>query len=442
MIANELNGGVDIEQVREVIAVYQRNDFGELLKPFNNKATLVIGLSGTGKSTLCQLLAGNPDLKSESETNSYDYYITDGNNTISDSTITSKTYMPTLVSVANRAALLDCPGFLDTRSNLHEIATSVFIKNVMEHIRSVKILVVTSHHAVRKGVDRSAFVNLLNNLVGFVKSVQSYKNSIAIVVNKVEIQVNPSNMQLVPDEDVIKQAAAFLNEVRTELKTSEKTSPRVELLNIFLSQENEVYPKIGILRRPPQVGPLNDIKAMTMQKVKLEVLLKNLAYSTCDFADFGMPLSEGAKLCIFKTEETLSNEILERLTTICDTILDYHMGINDAHWSDCFPLLGPKRIMIKQINKLIKKIADHDDEDFKVTEILDWLHVYKFDLNKVEEELKDIFTDYDFLASVVDTNRDDHRKFFSQLASLRKALKKLMVSFKSKCCYSECCFRF
>jgi energy-coupling factor transporter ATP-binding protein EcfA2 len=441
MIGNESDGGVDIEKVRNVISSYQRNDFGKLLKPFNNKATLVIGLSGVGKSTLCQLLAGNPDLKSESEPDSYDFFITDGNITISDSTITSKTYMPTLVPVVNNAALLDCPGFLDTRSNLYEIATSVFIKNVMDHIKSVKILVVTSHHAVRKGVDRSAFLNLLNNLVGFVKSVQNYKHCIALVVNKVEIQVQ-ANMQLVPDEDVIKQAAAFLNQVRTEIQASDKTSSRVELLDIFLSQENDGYPKIGILRRPTQGGHLNDIEAMTKQKVQLQVLLKNLSYSSCNRSDFGMPLSEGARLCVYKTEEALRNEIQKRMTTICDTILGYYMEINEAHWSDIFPLLGPKRLMIRQINRLIIKIGVHDDEDFKVTQIFEWLHVQKYDLTKVEEELYDIFFDYDFLTDVVDTNRNDHNKFFPQLRSLRKALKKLMVSFKSKCCYCSFCFRF
>jgi energy-coupling factor transporter ATP-binding protein EcfA2 len=443
MIDNELDAGVDIDEVRDVISVYQQEDFGKSLKLYNNKTTLVLGLSGAGKSTLCQLLAGNPDLKSENETDSYEFFITDGDATISDSTITSKTFLPTLVPVPKKAVLLDCPGFLDTRSHLHEIATSVFIKNVMEHIKSVKILVVTSHHAVRKGVDRSAFVNLLNNLVGFVKSVENYKNSIALVVNKVENQVNPVTMEHVTDDEIRKQAVAFLNEVRTELNTTEKTSPRVELLNILLSQESGEYRRIGILRRPTQAGTLTGIEAMIDQKTKIEIQLnKSLSYSECDAKDFGMPLSEGARLCIYKTEEILRNDIQERLTILCDTILEYFMKINDSHWSDFCPLLGPKRLKIKQINRLITKIGARNNEDFKVTQLFDWLHVERYELIKVQDELRDIFFDYDFLASVVDTERNDHKKFFSQLASLRKALKNLMGNFKSKCCYCACCFRF
>jgi hypothetical protein len=443
MIDNDSNAGVDVDEVREVIGVYQQNDFEKLLKSFNYKATMVIGISGAGKSTVCQLLADNPDLVAESEPDSFDFVISDGNATISDSTITSKTYMPTLVPVRKKAALLDCPGFLDTRSHLHEIATSVFIKNVMEHIKSVKILVVTSHHAVRKGVDRSAFVSLLNNLVGFVKSVESYKNSIALVINKVENQVNPITNQLVSDEDVVKQAANFLNEVRSELKSAEKTSPRVELLNVLLTQEGDKYSKIGVLRRPTQAGPLSDIETIAQQKAQLEVMLnKQMSHSTCDPADFGMPLSEGARLCIYKTEEALRIEILKRITTICDVILGHYMKINESHWSDFFPLLGPKRVMIKKINRLIMKIGAHDDPEFKVTLLFDWLNLQKYDLHRVEEELREIFFDYEFLASVVDTDRNDHKKFFAQLGSLRKALKNLMVNFKSKCCYCAFCFKF
>jgi energy-coupling factor transporter ATP-binding protein EcfA2 len=443
MIDNELDAGVEIQKVRDVIGVYQKNDFGKLLKPYKNQATLVIGISGTGKSTLCQLLAGSVDLRSKSEPDSYDFFITDDDNNISDSTITSKTYMPILVPVQKKAVMLDCPGFLDTRSHFHEIATSVFIKNVMEHIKSVKILVVTSHHAVRKGVDRTAFLNLLNNLVGFVKSLQNYKSSIALIVNKVELQVNPATMKLVSDEEILRQIIAFLNEVRTELRISEKTSPRVELLNVLLSQDGGEYRKIGILRRPTKAGLLTDIEEMVEQKANLEDLLnKNLLYSTCDAADFSVSLSEGAKLCIYKTEEILRNDIHEHLTTICDAILGYFKKYDNAHWSDVFPLLGPKRLMIKQINKLITKIGDHNNEDFEVTQLFDWLNVEQYELASVEEELHSLFFDYDFLASVVDTSRNDHKKFFPQLAALRKELNMLVAKFKAKCCYCACCFRF
>jgi GTPase SAR1 family protein len=443
MSDSKKNAGVDIAEVRKMISVYQQENYGKSLKSYKNKAILVLGLSGTGKTTLCQLLAGNTNLKSEKVEDSYEFFITDGNATIGDSTITSKTFLPILVPLQKKAVLLDCPGFFDTRSHLHEIAKSVFMKNVMEHIKSVKIVVVTSHHAVRKGVDRSAFVNLLNNLVGFVKSVQNYKSSIVLVVNKVENQFNLTTMEFVPDEEILKQAVNFLKEVRTELKAKEKTSPRIEVLDILLSQKNGEYRKIGILRRPLQTGTLTDIQAMVEQKAKIEILLKKgMSYTRCDAVNFGMSLSKGASQCICETEEKLRNDIQERLTTICDTILEYFMKINDPHWTDWFPLLGPKRLKIKQINQLVKKIAAHNKKDFKVTQPFDWLHCENYELTKVEDELHVIFSDYDFLTSVFDTDRNDHKNFYSKLASLRKALQILMVNLKSRCCYCACCLIF
>jgi energy-coupling factor transporter ATP-binding protein EcfA2 len=448
-MSDNIDNLIEINEISKLLESYKQNDFKNLLKKSNGQVTLIVGLSGAGKSTISQFLANNQKLMSKSEAGSYDFFISDNNNTISESTITSKTWLPSLVHVKNRQShpLLDCPGFLDTRSNLHEIATSVFTKNVMKNVEKVKIVVITSHHAVRKGVDRSNFTDLLTNLAGFVKQIGKYEKSIALVVNKVENQPiidESKNITLVSDAEIIKQIALFIAEVKMELKDSlaPESATRDKMLEIFLHQKDEQYSNIKILRRPDKTGYLHEIELLQDQKLDIEKLIfKKLDYAACDADDFGMPLSEGARLSAYKTEEKIRSEIQAKITFMCESIVQKYNSITKPHFSDFFPILGPKRKQITDVKKMIKKIESRNNENFHITKLFDWFSVGAIpELMNTKEELLKIFHDYEFLGSIVNIQSNDYQKFFFQFDSLGKSLSRILEQFEGSCCYCGCCF--
>jgi energy-coupling factor transporter ATP-binding protein EcfA2 len=439
---------IEIQEISKLLDAYQESDFQTNLAKFNNEITLIIGISGSGKSTVAHFLANNPKLEAKSAQGSSDFYVSDNNENIGVSTITSKTWLPIIVPIPHRQdqAFLDCPGFLDTRSNLHEIATSIFIKNVMKCIKRVKIVVITSHHAVRQGVDRTKFTSLLTNLVGFVKSVEKYVASIALVVNKVENQYSFPDFQLVSDEEMVQQIAGFINDVQQELRNAIQTPEnraRDRMLDIFLTKTQGQYTNLGILRRPDRPGLLKDLEILKQQKSDLEDLIySRLVFSPCDPDNFGLPLSAGALLAVHKTEEKMRSEIQDRISFMCDAVLKKYNFIVQSHFLDCIPFLGPKRPLIAEVLAIIAQIESRTPENFQVTMIFDWFDVDDIDeVARTREELLRLFHDYDFLGSIVAISSNDYRKFFFLFESLRKNLKAMLQEFDRTVCYSVHCFQ-
>jgi hypothetical protein len=84
--------------------------------------------------------------------------------------------------------LADCPGFGDTRGARYDIAAPVFTQQLLAKSKKMKIMVTVAHPAVRKGIDRTGFTNLLSHLVHFIKDIDKYADSIGLLVTKVENQ--------------------------------------------------------------------------------------------------------------------------------------------------------------------------------------------------------------------------------------------------------------
>jgi GTP-binding protein EngB required for normal cell division len=120
-----------------------------------NNVVLFVGLSGCGKSTLLQYITNNPNLVSQSRGSSQDFYIGDGNDKISDSTTKSKTKFPDLITDSvSKSTFADCPGFSDTRSCKHEITAAICTRTLLDKVKTLKIVILTGHHSVRKNFDK------------------------------------------------------------------------------------------------------------------------------------------------------------------------------------------------------------------------------------------------------------------------------------------------
>ncbi|CAL1269492.1 unnamed protein product [Larinioides sclopetarius] len=207
--------------IKSTFELWERGEKDIKLEDNYKDLILILGNTGSGKSTFKQWLAGdNTKLISRETTKGTEEYIIEDRERISDNTVKSKTIIPELViDTKTNSAYYDCPGFSDTHGASNDIAHTYFIKKVIDHSKSVKMVFVISHSSVRKGVDRQDFMKLVKHVTDLVKDIEKFRNSIAIVATKVDNAYKKGGI-LVEDENVIEAIADFLKEPKQNLEDS------------------------------------------------------------------------------------------------------------------------------------------------------------------------------------------------------------------------------
>lgn len=273
--------------------------------PALGRAILVLGNTGSGKTTLTQLIAGNTSGLSAREVvpGTGEYIIEDAADKIS-STIESKTVVPERLVVNADTSLWDCPGFEDNRGSCVDIASAFLLRNVIGRAAAVKVVLVVNFPSVQVGMDRNDFVDVLHHTASTIRNVAKYADSLLLVVTKVPSEAVHREGQYVvlSDADVRRKIAAFLEHVKRELgrRPDELTSQEpqfredaTKILSVLLQRDGEGdYPRIGLLRRPDASGPIDGIGLMQQAKLDLRKMLERVGtFTTVDEADFGYALS-------------------------------------------------------------------------------------------------------------------------------------------------------
>ncbi|MEW9824903.1 MAG: hypothetical protein AB2992_07200 (plasmid) [Candidatus Symbiodolus clandestinus] len=310
----------------------------ELSEQYKN-VTLVLGNTGAGKSTFIQWMAGdnNKLISKEVGEGTGEFIIEDGNRI--GSSINSKTLFPELVvDSKTNAAYYDCPGFSDTRSTSYDIAATYFIKKLADHAKNVKIVLVVGYPAVRKGVERQDFIQLMRHATDLIKNIRKFQNSIAIAITKVDNQTVKRGkvFSLVPDEKIIETIAGFLQEVKqgledklkiTDIANEEKIfcSNAIKLVNVLRTKNNKNYTRIGIFRRPDELGPLSNITLLQQGKKHIEkILYEELKFTKKSNNDFGYTISEKSKNDINILVEKINDKVWADVSEIVDKIQNYY----------------------------------------------------------------------------------------------------------------------
>ncbi|GIY00530.1 uncharacterized protein CEXT_769441 [Caerostris extrusa] len=310
----------------EIKAIFDLLENGEKEIKLSDKykdVVLVLGNTGSGKSTFTQWLAGDNTKLISKEINEGEFIIED-NNRIGDSTLKSKTIFPELVvDEKTSTAYYDCPGFSDTRSSSNDIVTTYFIKKVLDHAESVKLVFVISYPSVRKGVDRQDFTNLLRHVSDLVKDIDKFKTSIALVATKVDNRYvkRGKSLVLVDDGKVIEGIAGFLQEAREYLVETSK-NPQVssketkfyekamKFVDVLLIKKDIRYSKIGIFRRPDEPGPLSNITLLQEGKELVgNIIHEDLKFTEKDSNDFGYTISEKSKNDVHNLVEEINQNV-------------------------------------------------------------------------------------------------------------------------------------
>ncbi|GBM60945.1 hypothetical protein AVEN_192397-1 [Araneus ventricosus] len=306
---------------------------------------LILGNTGSGKSTFTQWVAGdNTKLISKETEEGTGEYIIEDHNRISNTTLKSKTIFPELVVDAKtNAAYYDCPGFSDTQGTSHDIASTYFIKKVLDFSESLKMVFIISHPSIRKGVDRQDFMKLVRHVTDLVKDIEKFKHSIAIVATKVDNQYikKGKNFILVEDDKVIAAIAQFLQEAKQYLEDNLK-SPNlsekenkfyenaIKFVEVLLEKKGEKYPKIGLFRRPDQPGPVSDVALLQNGKQDIErIVYEKLNFTSKNNGDFGYTVSEKTKNDINEIVEEINKNLWSRLGNIAEKIQEYYRNLID-----------------------------------------------------------------------------------------------------------------
>ncbi|XP_016840146.1 uncharacterized protein LOC107980959 [Nasonia vitripennis] len=317
--------------VQDILDLLQEGE-SNIIYGTNKDVILLLGTTGSGKSTFTQFIAGYDYnlISEETRKNSHEYIIIDKNGKVGNSTFTSQTIFPDLVlDTETSAAFYDCPGFSDTRSPAHDIAATYFIKKVLDHAERVKLVFTTNYPSVREGVDRQALLTLVKNAVEMIKYVKKFDNSIALIVTKVDNIYDTEENEnggitatLRPDESIVESIANFLKQFKDYLQsqTSGKgldNSKAVEFVDALLHQKDGKYTNIGLFRRPNKAGVLTSIKLLQSRKPALKKIIhENILYNAYNTNDFGYTISADSQNHLYDLITKINENIVTGILNI------------------------------------------------------------------------------------------------------------------------------
>lgn len=278
---------------------------------------IVLGTTGSGKSTLTLLLTGAELVAVETAVGSGEYVVKDKKDLISppDQTTKSQTIIPNLL-IDNELSIsyYDCAGFEDSRGIDHDISVTFLIQKLLKHANSVKFMFTIPYSSVRIGGDRHDFKKLARHATALIKNIGKYSNATTLIVTKVETKI--SNGQVVTDQKTIENIANFVNQTLFDLNNEVAKEKMAQFMGIFLQKNfaNE-FNRIQILRAPTESGAFNEMALPKAEKKAIRSMLNNtLEYVNKENTDFGYSISAESKLRVhelFKElEQTLRNDVI------------------------------------------------------------------------------------------------------------------------------------
>ena len=111
------------------------------------------------------------------------------------------------------ANFVDCPGFEDNRGFCVEVSTTYYMKELTRHLKQAKVLLLTHHFSVKKAKDRRGLLTMLQHAARILQDVNKFKDSLALVVTKVNEWIKVKGEYKPKPDDVVKEAvAAFLRD--------------------------------------------------------------------------------------------------------------------------------------------------------------------------------------------------------------------------------------
>ncbi|KAJ6642714.1 hypothetical protein Bhyg_07668 [Pseudolycoriella hygida] len=334
-----LNEGRDIiEEAWELVEEAKNNI---IFDPKHSEATLIVGNTGTGKSTLAQFIAGDM-----SKMWAVEYPEFSGNLIIQDEDgkiskpgeeSTSKTLYPELVvSTKKDLACYDCPGFQDSRGTAVDLAGAYMTKMVFENLEKIKVhIAVEWETAIGQNGRGAPFVEAIKRVGEFIRDANKFKNGFSMVatkVPKVTREDEEGNEMVVSDEVLIQSVGDFIvrnmiPDVEKKIKdeTNEKKKKILENTLVIFTALSKLtdgrYSHIGLFRKPKKTGYLD--KSPLMLKSRdgiLNAIRTETAFMAVSTDDFGISVSDTTKLAMRDISKELNGDISKNMKEISASI--------------------------------------------------------------------------------------------------------------------------
>ncbi|XKL65628.1 hypothetical protein PGB90_009048 [Kerria lacca] len=378
----EHTSSLSTDEVKKIFEILKKGE--QILKVDQRKLVLLLGITGSGKTTLVQLLAGdNCQLFSQEFGKTGEFMIEDNNGKIKAGIVSQTIYPELTLDSDTNVMFCDTPGFDDTRGTAVDIAAMYFLKEIIQNTEKIKILLVINHSSLRIGVDRKDFINLIQHTVTLLKNIKKFENSIALVVTKVDncYKKIDENIYLVPDSSIIEYISEFLrttNEDFAAVAEGEMLQQANYLIDILLTNTSTGgYKRIGLIRRPDEVGPISKMPLLQKEKIQIKnIIEENLTYTNVKENVFGYSISEKSKNDIYVIVEYINYKIVNQVKIIGSIIEEYYK-MKEWYSEDINKFYSEiSKILVK-----IRKDLESMDEDISLKEFEKMLLELVDDLN-------------------------------------------------------------
>jgi len=311
----------DIQEIFDYIKIGEEN----IQIPPTPDTIIVVGLSGVGKSTLVQFIGNFSNQLVAACDRGGNCLINDETGTIGDNLI-SKTFLPNLVvDQDTNTSYFDMPGFNDNRNATIEIANSYFMMQALNSSQRIKILLLARQSSFSVN-DKQTMFNLMNNFVNLFENPGKLTRSIAMIATiadptkthdqRIFTYTDFLELQVKPAVDTVfdPTKARLVNETIDAILALETGSP-----------DDAKY--LGYFVSPTENGSLHELPNYVDNYERLiEIVHKNLEFSTTSSDDFGIPLTDTALLLLERAHDCIHEAFVALMelagTSIEDIVME------------------------------------------------------------------------------------------------------------------------
>ncbi len=280
-----------------------------------DRAILILGETGAGKSTLTHLFAGKTLEAEESEEG--DMVINAPEPVpgvqISHKKI-SETKIPAKITSASGLVVWDCPGFSDLgRDPIQDIANAFYIQRLFETTKELKfVLVVPEHNTKGRGEN---LLRVVDHFVRIFKDISEIKDSVSLVVTQAPIA---------------KKSVHIKATLENILRDNQTIEPQSRMMLEYLLKSVEVF------NTPKEAGVISKMLT-SMFGGQAEADAEDSILASIDSNTKYLTTSSGsANVVISRNSETLASDLFENvhemlfrlLATVSDEITTICSKVN------------------------------------------------------------------------------------------------------------------